>query len=165
MQLKLTDILYTPAQEELTVSEMIDLLYDEIRNNPEDSFCLSIGTDSMTYKDTFFVLAVVLYRVGKGGTFFYKRMKHDAVKILRDKLYNETEISIEAINLIREQLLKRNENICDRVKLSVHLDIGENGPTKVLIPELEGWVAALGYDYAIKPNSYAASTIANIYSK
>ena len=159
MQLKLTDILYTPAQEELTVSEMIDLLYDEIRNNPEDSFCLSIGTDSMTYKDTFFVLAVVLYRVGKGGTFFYKRMKHDAVKILRDKLYDETEISIEAINLIREQLLKRNENI------SVHLDIGENGPTKVLIPELEGWVAALGYDYAIKPNSYAASTIANIYSK
>ena len=122
MQLKLTDILYTPAQEELTVSEMIDLLYDEIRNNPEDSFCLSIGTDSMTYKDTFFVLAVVLYRIGKGGTFFYKRMKHNAVKILRDKLYDETEISIEAINLIREQLLKRNENICDRVKLSVHLD-------------------------------------------
>lgn len=165
--LKLTPetIVFTAGGDEITVAEMIDRLYDEIENNPEDEFRLSIGTDSMTYRDTFFVVAIVLHRVGKGGTFFYKRMQHEAMKTLRDKLYTETEISVDATDMIVSELLERNENICNRIKLSIHLDIGENGPTKVLIPELEGWVMALGYEYAIKPNSYAASTIANIYSK
>jgi predicted RNase H-related nuclease YkuK (DUF458 family) len=45
------------------------------------------------------------------------------------------------------------------------MDIGEHGPTSKYIQELEGWVRATGYDYEIKPNSYAASTIADKYSK
>ena len=64
-----------------------------------------------------------------------------------------------------EELLDIDENIFDKMKMSIHLDIGENGPTKSLIRELEGWVTAMGYDYAIKPDSYAASTIADLYSK
>ena len=57
------------------------------------------------------------------------------------------------------------QNKSSNIHLQIHMDIGENGPTKKYIQELEGWVRAVGYDYEIKPNSYAASTIADKYSK
>ena len=63
------------------------------------------------------------------------------------------------------ELLEKDENILDKLNLSIHLDIGQNGPTKDLIKELEGWIKAVGYDYEIKPDSYAASFVADKYSK
>jgi predicted RNase H-related nuclease YkuK (DUF458 family) len=51
------------------------------------------------------------------------------------------------------------------IHFHIHLDIGKNGPTKELIQELSGWMIALGYDFEIKPDSYAASHIADRYSK
>ena len=166
-ELKITEDTELQTANHITVkfADIADRILETIKIDPENEYRLSIGTDSMTYQDTWFVLAIVLHRVGKGGIYFYKRMKHPAVTNLRTKLYTETEISIDATEILLNKLLERDEDICDKVKLSIHLDIGENGPTKALIQELEGWVIAMGYDYAIKPNSYAASTIANIHSK
>ena len=51
--------------------------------------------------------------------------------------------------------------------ISIHIDAGnsEIGKTKELIPELVGWVNALGYEAKIKPESFCSSTIADKISK
>lgn len=151
--------------EQISLNEVLNKIIDFINEIPEREYRLSIGTDSMTYKASHFVLAIVLHRVGNGGIYFYKRFDHPGIQNLRTKLYKETQISIETADLLLSQLLEIDENILDKLNFSIHLDIGTNGPTKDLIKELEGWVTAVGYNYEIKPNSYAASFVADRYSK
>jgi len=151
--------------ESLALEDILDIIIDFVNLDPKYQYKLSIGTDSMTYRSTQFVLAIVLHKVGNGGIYFYKKFTQPPVKDLRTKLYTETQLSINTTDLIVSMLLDKDEHILEKLNLSIHLDIGTSGPSKDLIRELEGWVAAMGYDYAIKPDSYAASTIANIYSK
>ena len=151
--------------EQITFDDVMHRIIGFINADPSCEYRVSIGTDSMTYKDTHFVLAIVVHRVGRGGIYFYKKFTHEVIKDLRQKLYTETQLSLDAAELLFGALLDIDENIYNRLNLSIHLDIGTNGPTKDLIRELEGWVTAMGYGYEIKPNSYAASSIANKYSK
>ena len=75
---------------------------------------------------------------------------------------------LDTAEILIEKLKNHGLDIQDKnsnVHLSIHMDIGKNGPTSKYIQELEGWVKATGYDCEIKPNSYAASTIADKYSK
>ena len=54
------------------------------------------------------------------------------------------------------------------INFQLHCDIGYNGKTSALIPEITGWVkAALPEEFSaiIKPESFAASSIANKFSK
>jgi predicted RNase H-related nuclease YkuK (DUF458 family) len=147
------------------LEQVLGRIIEFIDEMPEFEYKLSIGTDSMTYKASHFVLTIVLHRVGKGGIYFYKRFDHPGIKDLRTKLYKETSFSIETADLLLSSLLDIDEKILDKINFSIHLDIGNNGPTKDLIKELEGWVMAVGYDYEIKPNSYAAIFVADRYSK
>lgn len=165
--MKITDdTIFTEGfNKKIPFSEVIKKIENFVSTEPDYEYRVSIGTDSMTHTSTVFVLAIVVHRVGKGGIFFYKRFHHDIIKNLREKLYAETSLSISATELLLERLFELDEDIDKKIKLSIHLDIGESGPTKDLIKELEGWVTALGYDYAIKPDAYAASTIADKYSK
>ena len=43
------------------------------------------------------------------------------------------------------------------------MDVGMNGPTKDLIREISGFVRAYGFIVCIKPESYAASSVADRY--
>lgn len=151
--------------DQIKFEEVIERIIKFVNSNSDYTYRLSIGTDSMTYDESNFVLAIVLHRVGNGGIYFYKKFIQPAVKDLRTKLYTETQLSIDTTDLIVTELLERDENILNKLNLSIHLDIGQNGPTKDLIKELEGWITAVGYDYEIKPDSYAASFIADKYSK
>jgi len=156
---------YNSKHEKMSINEMIEKIISFVNEYPEYEYKLSIGTDSMTYKDTHFVLAIVLHRVGNGGIYFYKKFDHAGIRDLRTKLYAETQLSIETADLLVSILLDKDEKLLDKLNLSIHLDIGTSGPTKDLIKELEGWVMAIGYEYEIKPNSYAASFVADRYSK
>ena len=51
------------------------------------------------------------------------------------------------------------------VSFRIHCDIGRSGKTSVLIKEVVSWVTSQGYVCLIKPDSYAASGIADKYSK
>ena len=151
--------------DQVTLDDVLNRIVSFINENSNYEYRVSVGTDSMTYDESNFVLAIVVHRVGNGGIYFYKKFIQPAVRDLRTKLYSETQLSIDTTDLIVTELLERDENILDKLNLSIHLDIGKNGPTKDLIKELEGWIKAVGYDYEIKPDSYAASFVADKYSK
>jgi predicted RNase H-related nuclease YkuK (DUF458 family) len=46
----------------------------------------------------------------------------------------------------------------------IHADIGENGATKDMIREVMGLIRGNGFEPKIKPESFAASTVADRYS-
>ena len=165
MKIEKTTVFNNAKHEQITLEEILNRIIFFINENSNYEYRLSIGTDSMTYSESNFVLAIVLHRVGNGGIYFYKKFKDVPTKDLRTKLYTETQLSIETTDLIVSELLEKDESILDKINLSIHLDIGEKGPTKDLIKELEGWVKAVGYNYKIKPDSYAASFVADKYTK
>ena len=158
-------IFQTADHKETTLEKMLEKIEDFYLKEPEFEYKLSIGSDSMTHDDTTFVLAIVIHRVGNGGIYFYKKMNHDRIVDLRSKLYEETTLSLSFTETLIENFLDKNPELYEKLHLSIHIDIGQNGPTKSLIKELEGWVNALGYDCEITPESYAASTTANIHSQ
>ena len=45
--------------------------------------------------------------------------------------------------------------------IEIHVDIGENGPTKALIQEITGYVRSNGFAVYIKPQACAASAVAD----
>lgn len=160
----------TGSGQIVSFDEMADRIINWIKSDPGRDYNLAIGTDSQTYDETKVVLAITLHKVGNGGIFFIKTLYHSAFRKtqLHDKLYEETQTSLTATELLLEALLERDFDITDEqnnVHLTVHIDVGKNGKTNAYISELEGWVRAMGYDTAIKPDSYAASFVADKYSK
>jgi len=46
-------------------------------------------------------------------------------------------------------------------KITVHLDVGKNGPTRDLIEAVVGMVKGFGFDAVIKPDSFGAFVLAD----
>jgi predicted RNase H-related nuclease YkuK (DUF458 family) len=158
------------SQQNITFDMVADKIIDYIDKDPEKDYILAIGTDSQTCSETKVVLSITLHRLYNGGIFFLHSKYHKAYKNnqLHQKLYEETQASLDAAEILIEKLKNKGLDIQkenSHIHLSIHMDVGKNGPTSKYIQELEGWVRAVGYDYEIKPNSYAASTIADKYSK
>jgi len=158
------------SQQDITFDIMADKILNYISQQPQKDYILAIGTDSQTTSDTKMVLSITLHRLFNGGIFFLHTAHRKAYQHnqLHQKLYDETQTSLDAAEILIEKLKNKGLDIQDKksnIHLSIHMDIGKNGPTSKYIQELEGWVKAVGYEYEIKPNSYAASTIADKYSK
>ena len=165
------DILFrNMTQQDITFDMVADKIIKYINQEPKKDYVLAIGTDSQTCSTTKIVLSITLHRLYNGGIFFLHTSYHQAFKHnqLQQKLYEETQASLDAAKILIEKLKNKGLDIQEKtsnIHLSIHMDIGEHGPTKKYIQELEGWAKSTGYDCEIKPNSYAASSIADKYSK
>lgn len=162
------DVFISPTYGNLTTNEVVNKIIETINKNPDNKFNITIGTDSQNFDKTKIVLVIVLERLGKGGIFFYQVSKINRIDDIRTKLFTETQMSLECA----DKLLKYFEEEFDKTgfdytkyHFSIHVDAGENGKTKSVIPEIVGWVTSCGYDCVTKPKSYAASSIADKYSK
>lgn len=129
---------------------------------------ITIGTDSQNHTEMTKIVSVVsIICKGHGGIFFYHSEYRDQIHSVRDKLETETNISLEiAQSLIR--LLEQDYRVLfGNCPISIHIDAGNapHGKTRDMIQALTGWVHAMGYDCEVKPDSYAASTIADRISK
>ena len=131
-------------------------------------FNIIIGTDSQNFSDTKMVSVITIICEGHGGIFFYEVTRQPLIKDVRQKLHVETNASLEIADKLIAQFEKQEYNeLFMNTHLSIHVDAGhsDNGKTKPLIPELVGWIKACGYDCEVKPDSFAASSIADKISK
>ena len=158
----------------VTFSEAIKVIADYIRANPNAEYDITVGTDSQTHKYCRMVEVICICRVGDGGIFFYRREDIPKIKVLKEKIIEETNRSIENatgfIGKLQEELLEDNIDLDEmfleeRLTFAVHADIGKRGKTKELIKEICAWIEASGFEARIKPDSYAASGVANMLSK
>ena len=158
----------------VTYTEMIKVIADYIRANPNAEYDITVGTDSQNHKMTRMVEVVAVCRIGDGGIFFFRREDIPKIRVLKEKIVEETNRSIENatgfIDALQEELLEDNIDLDimfdeDRLSFAVHADIGRRGKTKELIKEICAWIEASGFEARIKPDSYAASGVANMLSK
>ena len=158
----------------VTYTEMIKVIADYIRANPNAEYDITVGTDSQNHKMTRMVEVVAVCRIGDGGIFFFRREDIPKIRILKEKIVEETNRSIENatgfIDALQEELLEDNIDLDimfdeERLSFAVHADIGRRGKTKELIKEICAWIEASGFEARIKPDSYAASGVANMLSK
>lgn len=153
--------MYSPTYGKISNEKMIDIIKDFIKKSPESIYNISVGTDSQNFKCTKIVVVVAIHRVGNGGIFFYDIKRVKKINNISQKLFYETSISLDIATQLSKILEKEEINF----EISIHVDAGENGQTSKLIPEIVGWIKACGFGCETKPNSYAASSIADKYTK
>ena len=108
-----------------------------------------------------FVSVVTVHRIGKHGRFFWKKMGGLKTFDRHDRMLKEASFSLELAQRVVAHL---RERLSDRLyDFEIHLDIGHNGPTKILIQEIVGMITGNGFVARIKPDSYAASKVADRY--
>ena len=159
-----------PNGQAVLLQDIAKIAAEYMARNPMSHYEVTVGTDSQNFDKTKMVEVIALHRVGSGGIFFYRVNYVRRIDNLRQKIQEETQRSLSVadglFSEIETQLNHVGVDINNMdIHFQIHCDVGYNGSTKALIQEIVGWVQAMGYDCAIKPNSYAASGIANKYSK
>ena len=159
----------SPTHGAVDYRQMIEIMrkfYDKHKTYCND-FNVIVGTDSQNFSDTKMVSAIVLQCEGHGGIYFYKVERFPRIGDIRQKLNQETMLSLQYANELLDAMMELDEEMFNAISFSIHIDAGHsaNGKTKELIPSLVGWIHACGYECQVKPDSFAASTIANRISK
>jgi predicted RNase H-related nuclease YkuK (DUF458 family) len=144
-----TEEVFSCIQETLLENELVDI---------------SIGTDSQHVGKGFrFVTVVCAYRPGKGGIFFYNQENVEVTKYpignQKMRMFDEATKSIDLAYKLEEDI---------GFKPCIHIDASpeKNGEfTSAFVEQIKGYVIASGFECLTKPEAYAASFIADKYSK
>jgi len=164
--MKNKDIFRSPTKGRMQLNKVIEDISAFISQNSQDKYKLIVGTDSDGDKKADFVTAVIVYRVGRGGRYFWKKTNGNKIyHTLRDRIYKEVTLSLEtAQDLLAQLKTALVANPESNYDFQIHIDVGQNGPTRDMIKEVVGMVRGNGFKAKIKPESYAASTIADKYA-
>lgn len=157
----------SPTYGCVTIPEIAKIIKNKILSDPGE-YNLMVGTDSQNFDKTRMVTVIALHNVGHGGIFFYNSEYVPRISQVNRKIMEETYRSLTTAQFLifeLEEISEEDFDYTDYVKLEIHVDAGNNGASKQVIPEIVGWIKASGFEVSVKPDSYAASSIANKYSK
>lgn len=118
---------------------------------------IHVGADSQqTGKFTEYVVVIVLLQKGKGGRAFYARERVPRIKSLRERLMKEVWMSVNVG-------LELNAHIPETIGLTIHVDANPNLKFKSsqYVKELASMVVGQGFKTLLKPESWAASHLAD----
>lgn len=146
----------------LSVPEVIQEIIAFMGDDYLKQYKIMIGTDSeqLSGSRADFVTAVVVHRIGNGGRYFWRRVELQKVPTMRDRIIREVLISIEIAKNVLEELKKFPLPDFD---FEIHADIGEKGPTKAMVQEIAAMIRGNNFEVKIKPESYAATNVADRY--
>ena len=159
---------YNPTRGDLKVNQVIDEILAYLSERPEKFYDIIVGCDSSSDETPDFPVAVVILRKGEGGRFFLKRVSY----LSKKKFYNWKTRVLEEVLLSCELALFLRENLEEKLKAKVfdyqfryiHADVGENGDTRDMIKEVVGLIRGNGFEPKIKPEAFAATSVADRYS-
>ena len=151
----------SPNGKSFSYKELLKELLFYIKSDSKEKYKVVIGTDSANHGTTDFVSAIVVYRVGHGGRFFWRRVNEKKINSLRERIYQEVMISLK---LAEEILFNLSQNKDIDFDFEVHVDIGSKGKTKEMLQEIIGMVRGSGFNVRTKPESYGASKVADRFT-
>lgn len=127
-----------------------------------------IGTDSQPVGNkTVVVIAICILSDLEGfqRTFYYGKKRVEKFKDLYSRISYETQMSIDTANLLRDYTSSMNNNL----NISIHLDVSSDKSKTKTSKYSNGLINLVkAYDYPnveVKPNSWAASSVADKYTK
>ena len=152
---------FTGTGEKYSFEEILKIIEDH--NN--DNGSLSVGTDSfIKQQDCVFSTAICLYGADKqvGGRYFVKRVifKKKEYKTLLQRILAEVQSSVE----LGIKLLEFNPVL----DIEIHLDISDSSKghgTSKFADMLVGYAKGAGFNYKVKPDAFAATSVADKHSK
>lgn len=155
----------SPTQGRLTTDQTIEEIVKFFGEEPQFAYNLIIGSDSKVRKENGlqqvdFVTAIVIHRKGKGARYFWFKKRVDKIYSLRDKIYQETLLSLDLAEKLVPLLKDRLAGFAP-YDLEIHVDIGNGGPTREMIKEVVGLVHGNGYRVKTKPEGYGAFVVAD----
>jgi predicted RNase H-related nuclease YkuK (DUF458 family) len=153
----------SPTYGKVNLEKLQEIVSSYMAKDKKAQYEIVIGTDSQkTQKDTYdFVSALIIHHVGMGGIYFWNRKVFKRKISLKERIYQEATMSLEAAENF---VAFFKENGISKYDIQIHVDIGKNGQTREMITEVVGMVRGSGYDVKIKPNSYGASKVADKYT-
>ena len=158
----------SPTNGQVSMDDIAAIIRQKVLDG-HGEFNVIIGTDSQNFDQTKMVLVIALHNVGHGGIFFYEVSRVRRIENVKEKLIFETTLSLQCAGQLMETFERLKETTGfdyeKSLNFSIHVDAGYNGPSCQVIPEVVGWIRACGYNAVVKPESYAACSIANKYSK
>jgi len=155
---------YNSASGMLTTARVIDEIANFVKEDPGSFYSLIIGSDSQARRlngksEISFVSAIIIYRKGKGARYFWRKEKQIKKAVLHDKIYTETQMSLDVAQKIVPEIRKYIS--AAKYDFEIHIDVGPFGPTRDMIKEVVGMVSGNGFVAKTKPNSWGASTVAD----
>ncbi|MDO8451558.1 MAG: ribonuclease H-like YkuK family protein [bacterium] len=150
----------SPTFGSLELPEIREKILAFLSSQPDRAYQLVIGTDSQPHngQGVDFVTAIVVYRFGSGGIYFWKRIVNKKKYVLRQRMYEEALLSLEMAETVLT--LFRNDGVT-KYDVEIHVDVGAFGKTREMINEIVGMIRGSGYSVKTKPESYAASKVAD----
>lgn len=160
---------YNPTRGKLSVLEVIEEIFNYMCAKPEKFYDIVVGCDSSSGEEPHFPVAVVILRKGQGGRFFLKKIAYKNRKFYnwKTRVLEEVLLSCELALFLRENFEEKIKNLSTLFNYQfryIHADIGENGQTKDMIREVTGLIRGNGFEPKIKPESFAASVVADRYT-
>lgn len=179
---------HSPTKGILALGEVVKELVNYRNEDRETKYQIVVGTDSEKRESgADFVSVVAIHRIGKGGRYFWLGSYDKKDFDLRSRIYQEATLSLALAQALLEQELENNhipvadgKSIIEAIRelkensgnvlgkdiflsneLEIHVDIGNNGPTKAMIKEIVGMIRGSGFDVKIKPEAYAAANVAD----
>ncbi|MBI2062719.1 MAG: ribonuclease H-like YkuK family protein [Candidatus Yanofskybacteria bacterium] len=156
----------SPSRGQREFLDIISDITDFVNEDPLSKYVVVVGTDS---EETItpnghaglanFVSVITVHRVGRHGRYFWKKISDVKTFDRHDRMLKEAYYSLELAQRVVAHLREKlNDRLYD---FEIHLDIGNNGPTKTMIQEIVGMITGNGFTARIKPDSYAANKVAD----
>ncbi|MEK7071843.1 MAG: ribonuclease H-like YkuK family protein [Patescibacteria group bacterium] len=158
---------FNPTCGNLSLDGVIKEISHYIAEKPEKFYDIIVGCDSSSSQEPIFPLAVVILRKGEGGRFFLKRINYHEFKKFynwHQRILEEVLLSCELALFLREKLKEQIPAALNWQFVYIHADVGEKGVTRDMIREVTGLIRGNGFEPKIKPESFAASNVADRYS-
>ena len=135
---------------------------NEIVNLIDDSCEVFVGSDSqLTSGMWIFASVICLYWPGHGGKYFFKRDKRvkSTYACLEDRLLSEVHSSVTIADEIRKTK--------PQLQINVHADIASSPKNKShkVAKIAQSYITGMGFSPTIKPDAWAAATIADKLTK
>ncbi len=163
---------YNPTVGRLTFQMTVQEILRYMAEKPEKFYDVVVGCDSSSEEIPTFPVVIVVLRVGEGGRFFIRKISYPSAP--RGKFHNFHQRILQEILLSCELALSLKEELSKQIRIRhasfhyrfryIHADIGEQGPTKDMIKEVVNLIQSNGFEAKIKPESFAASIVADRFT-
>lgn len=155
-------IFHSWTKGNLTLEEMVDEIGLYVHAQPGSVYQIIVGSDSSSTNPVSVVTAVTIWRVGNGGIHFWFSGEKKHFHTLQDRIYEEAIRSVTLAQELRTRLREKlGEDALWDGRITIHIDVGQVGPTKELIDRVVGMVKGYGFQAVTKPNAFGASVVAD----
>ncbi len=147
----------------LAFDAMTAELTDWILTNQGSSFRLIVATDSQPSLPIRFETVVILVMPGFARS-YNRRLATMGPMALAERMWTEAAMSLMVADALQQDLAGRGLRL-EPGAVEIHLDVGENGESRTAKRQAIGMVTGAGFPVKVKPESWAASRVADRLTK